>query len=60
MQPRLYHMGFRCSQISRNTLANANQQRDWRIYADLAEGLTRLSQFRPVFREFEAFGIRKR
>jgi hypothetical protein len=39
MQPRLYHMGFRCSQISRNTLANANQQRDWRIYADLAEGL---------------------
>jgi len=39
MQPRLYHMGFRCSQISRNTLANANQQRDWRIYADLAQGL---------------------
>lgn len=39
MQTRLYHMGFRCSQISRNTLANANQQRDWRIYADLAQGL---------------------
>lgn len=37
MQPRLYHMGFRCQQISRNTLANANQNRDWRIYADLAQ-----------------------
>ncbi len=33
--PQLYHMGFRGG-ISRNTLANANQQRDWRIYADFA------------------------
>ncbi len=40
MQPRLYHMGFR-SQVSRNTLANANQQRDWRIYADVAQVLIR-------------------
>ena len=32
-QTKLYHMGFR-GQISRNTLANANQMRDWRIYAD--------------------------
>ncbi len=39
MEPRLYYMGFRCSQISRNILAHANQQRDWRIYADLAQGL---------------------
>lgn len=40
MQPRLYHMGFR-SQVSRNTLANANQQRDWRVYADVAQVLIR-------------------
>jgi hypothetical protein len=31
-QSQLYHMGFRGA-VSRNTLANANQQRDWRIYA---------------------------
>ena len=35
MQPRLYHMGIR-SRVSRNTLANANEVRDWRIYADFA------------------------
>jgi len=35
---KLYHMGIR-SQVSRNTLANANRVRDWRIYADLAHSL---------------------
>jgi hypothetical protein len=35
---KLYHMGIR-SKISRNTLANANQVRDWRIYADFAQVL---------------------
>ncbi len=35
---RLYHMGFR-SQVSRTTLAKANEQRDWRIYADVAQVL---------------------
>ena len=39
-QNKLYHMGFR-SVVSRNTLANANEQRDWRIYADLAHLLIR-------------------
>ena len=39
MEPRLYHMGFRCLRISRNTLANANEERDWRIYADFAQPL---------------------
>jgi hypothetical protein len=34
-QNKLYHMGIR-GQVSRNTLSNANNQRDWRIYADLA------------------------
>jgi hypothetical protein len=35
MQPKLYHMGIR-ARVSRNTLANANEVRDWRIYADFA------------------------
>jgi hypothetical protein len=39
VHPRLYHMGFRCLRISRNTLANANERRDWRIYADFAQVL---------------------
>jgi len=34
-QMKLYHMGIR-GKVSRNTLANANQVRDWRIYADFA------------------------
>jgi hypothetical protein len=38
MHNKLYHMGIR-SQVSRNTLANANNQRDWRIYADFAQVL---------------------
>ncbi len=37
-QPKLYHMGFR-SFVARNTLAHANEVRDWRIYADFAQGL---------------------
>jgi Domain of unknown function (DUF4372)/Transposase DDE domain len=36
---RLYHMGFRCQTVSRNTLANANATRPWQIYADLAQHL---------------------
>ena len=36
MQNKLYHMGIR-SQVSRNTLANANNTRNWRIYADFAQ-----------------------
>ena len=35
---KLYHMGIRGG-ISRNTLANANQVRDWRLYADFAHHL---------------------
>ena len=37
-QQKLYHMGFR-GKVSRNTLAHANQVRDWRIYADFAQVL---------------------
>lgn len=35
---KLYHMGFR-SQVSRSTLAEANERRDWRIFADFAQVL---------------------
>ena len=35
---QLYHMGFR-STVAHSTLADANRTRDWRIYADLAQGL---------------------
>jgi hypothetical protein len=35
---RLYHMGIR-GKVSRSTLADANESRDWRIYADFAQVL---------------------
>ena len=38
MQSKLYHMGIR-SRISRNNLSNANNTRNWRIYADFAQVL---------------------
>lgn len=38
MQNKLYHMGIR-GKIARNTLAKANENRDWRIYADFAQVL---------------------
>ena len=37
---QLYHLGFR-SPVAHSTLADANATRDWRIYADLAQGLIR-------------------
>ena len=37
MQSKLYHMGIQ--HVARNTLANANKVRDWRIYADFAQVL---------------------
>ncbi len=35
---KLYHMGIR-SKVARSTLADANEKRDWRIYADFAQSL---------------------
>ena len=37
---QLYHLGFRSS-VAHSTLADANRNRDWRIYADFAQGLIR-------------------
>lgn len=53
MQPKLYHMGLR-GQVSRNTLANANNQRDWHIYADLAQVL--IHRARKLYLN-EPFGV---
>lgn len=36
LSPKLYHVGIR-GNVSRSTLAEANEKRDWRIYADLAQ-----------------------
>ena len=44
---RLYHMGFRCQTISRNTLANANATRPWQIYAEFAQHL--IGMARPLY-----------
>jgi Domain of unknown function (DUF4372)/Transposase DDE domain len=40
---KLYHLGFRAA-IARNTLANANAVRDWRIYADFAQHLIAIAR----------------
>ena len=38
---KLYHSGLRCGAVARSTLADANERRDWRIYADLGYALIR-------------------
>lgn len=52
-ETKLYHLGIR-SRVSRNTLANANQVRDWRIYADFAQRL--IGQARRLYAN-EEFGV---
>jgi hypothetical protein len=43
VQPKLYHMGFR-GRIARSTIADANRNRDWRIYADFTQVLVAHAQ----------------
>ena len=43
MGTKLYHAGFR-GKIARSTLADANEHRDWRIYADFAHVLIGIAQ----------------
>jgi hypothetical protein len=40
---KLYHMGIN-SRVSRSTLADANESRDWRIYADFAQSLIAIAR----------------
>ncbi len=46
MSHKLYHAGFRAT-VARNTLAKANELRDWHIYADLAAVL--IAQARKLY-----------
>ena len=47
VQPKLYHSGFR-GNATRSTLADANEHRSWRIYADFAQALIGIA--RPLYR----------
>lgn len=53
MERKLYHMGFR-GNISRSTLADANETRDWRIYADFAQVLIHIA--RGLYKD-DGFGV---
>lgn len=46
LEPKLYHMGIR-GRVRRSTLADANETRDWRIYADFAHSL--IATARPLY-----------
>src|SRR3954453_7378719 len=50
---RLYHLGIR-GRVSRSTLADANERRDWRVYADFARHLIDIA--RPLYAN-EPFGV---
>ena len=50
---KLYHLGFR-GHIARSTLAEANENRDWRIYADFAQALIHIA--RPMYAA-DPFGV---
>jgi len=51
MQNKLYHMGIRCN-VSRSTLSDANEKRDWRIYADFAQVLIYIARGLYINDEF--------
>lgn len=51
MPSRLYHMGIR-GNVSRSTLAYANETRDWRIYADFAQVLIGIARFLYINDDF--------
>jgi hypothetical protein len=47
-QKKLYHMGIR-GRVSKSTLADVNEKRDWRIYAELAQHL--IATARELYKE---------
>ncbi len=51
MQSKLYHMGIR-GRISKSTLADANENRDWRIYGDFAQVLIHIARGLYIEEEF--------
>lgn len=52
MQNKLYHVGLQ-SNISRSTLADANEKREWRIYADFA--LILINQAKELYKDEKFF-----
>jgi hypothetical protein len=46
---KLFHVGIR-STVSRNNLSNANEQRDWRIYAEFAQILINAGWIGQIYR----------
>lgn len=52
-QQKLYHMGIRGT-VAKSNLADANEQRDWRIYADIAHALILAAR---ILYSNEPFGI---
>jgi hypothetical protein len=53
VKTKLYHAGIR-GRVSRSTIADANEHRDWRMYADLAQVLVGIA--RPLYLD-DAFGV---
>lgn len=53
MEEKLYHMGI-SGRVSRSTIANANENRNWRIYSDFAQIL--IHEARKLYKD-EAFGL---
>jgi hypothetical protein len=53
MEEKLYHMGIR-GRVSRSTIANANENRNWRIYSDFAQIL--IHEARKLYKD-EDFGL---
>jgi len=53
LKPKLFHIGIR-GKVSRSTLADANENRDWRIYADFAQVL--IAQARALYAD-DDFGV---
>ena len=50
---KLYHLGLR-GNVSRSALADANEERDWRIYYEFAQALIRIA--RPLYAS-ESIGV---
>jgi len=51
MQSKRYHMGIK-GNVSRTTLADANERRDWRIYADFAQVLINMAKDLYIHEDF--------
>lgn len=52
---KLYHLGFASLKINHSTLSDANNQRDWRIYQDLAQLL--IAEARKIYFDDNEFKL---